>query len=71
MEPTTTKKPRGFAAMTPEHHRQVASMGGSAAQALGTCHRFTSESARAAGRKGGLATQERSRARRAEKNASS
>ena len=46
---------KGFAALTPEHRAQLASMGGRAAHAAGTAHEFTSEEARAAGRKGGAA----------------
>ena len=46
---------RGFAAMDPEKQRAIASMGGKAAHAKGTAHQFTSEEARAAGRKGGAA----------------
>jgi general stress protein YciG len=49
------KGPRGFAALTPEQRREIASMGGKAAHAQGRGHRFTSEEARAAGRKGGQA----------------
>jgi len=44
---------RGFAAMSPEQRRKIASMGGRASQAKGTGHKFTSEEARAAGAKGG------------------
>jgi general stress protein YciG len=43
---------RGFAAMDPERHREIASMGGKAAHEQGTAHKFTAEEARAAGRKG-------------------
>ncbi len=46
---------RGFASMSPAKQRAIASMGGKAAQALGKAHKFTSEEAREAGRKGGLA----------------
>lgn len=49
------KRRRGFAAMDPERVRQIASKGGRAAHAAGTAHQFTSEEARIAGRKGGLA----------------
>lgn len=55
---TTTaepRKPRGFAAMDRDRVRAIASKGGRAAQAAGTAHRFTSEEARAAGKKGGTA----------------
>jgi general stress protein YciG len=41
--------------MHPEKHREIASKGGHAAQAGGRCHVFTSEEARAAGKKGGAA----------------
>lgn len=46
-------KPRGFAAMAPELHREIASRGGKAAHALGVAHQFSAEEAAAAGRKGG------------------
>ncbi|WP_437594992.1 KGG domain-containing protein [Sorangium sp. So ce1000] len=46
---------RGFAAMNAELQRQIASQGGKAAHEKGTAHEFTSEEARAAGRKGGEA----------------
>ena len=43
----------GFASMTPEKKREIASMGGKAAHKLGVAHKWDSESARIAGRKGG------------------
>ncbi|WP_022802303.1 KGG domain-containing protein [Deinococcus ficus] len=46
---------RGFAGMDPERQRQIASMGGRAAHESGNAHEFTTEEARAAGRKGGEA----------------
>jgi uncharacterized protein len=46
---------RGFASMDPQRQREIASAGGRAAHALGVAHEFTSEEARAAGRKGGEA----------------
>ena len=46
---------RGFASMDPERQRQIASEGGKAAHEKGTAHEFTSEEAREAGRKGGMA----------------
>lgn len=49
------RKPRGFAAMSPETRRAIASKGGRAAQSTGRAHQFTSEEASAAGRKGGTA----------------
>ncbi len=42
---------RGFAVLSPEKKREVASMGGKAAHEHGRAHRFTSEEARAAGKK--------------------
>jgi hypothetical protein len=47
------KERRGFASMTPEKQREIASKGGRAAHAKGTAHEWTSEEARNAGRKGG------------------
>nr|WP_325064771.1 KGG domain-containing protein [Lysobacter profundi] len=52
---TRQAKGRGFAAMNPEQQREIASEGGRAAHASGHAHEFTSEEARAAGRKGGEA----------------
>ena len=46
---------RGFAAMDPERHREIARMGGRAAHAQGKAHEFTSEEARRAGNVGGRA----------------
>ena len=47
------KERRGFASMSPEKQRQIASKGGRAAHEKGTAHEWTSEEARSAGRKGG------------------
>ena len=47
------KSRRGFAAMSPEQQRRIASEGGRASHESGKGHRFSSEEARAAGRKGG------------------
>ena len=47
------KSRRGFASMTPEQRRAIASLGGKAAHAKGVANRFTRETAAAAGRKGG------------------
>ena len=44
---------RGFAALSPERQRELASQGGKAAHAMGRAHKFTPEEARAAGKKGG------------------
>jgi uncharacterized protein len=45
---------RGFAGMTAERKREIASKGGKAAHARGTAHEWSSEEAREAGRKGGI-----------------
>lgn len=42
---------RGFAAMDPQRQREIASLGGRAAHQSGHAHEFTTEEARAAGRK--------------------
>ncbi|MGB9619973.1 MAG: KGG domain-containing protein [Armatimonadota bacterium] len=47
---------RGFASMDPEKQRDIARMGGRAAHARGTAHKWTGEEARVAGRKGGEAS---------------
>lgn len=47
-------KGQGFAALTLEERRAVAGRGGKAAHAAGKAHTWTSEEARAAGRKGGM-----------------
>lgn len=44
------KKPRGFAAMSPERRRMLARKGGKSAHAMGLGHRFDSQSASAAGK---------------------
>ncbi|MDE3155972.1 MAG: stress-induced protein [Acidobacteriota bacterium] len=47
------KERRGFASMSPEKQREIASKGGRAAHEKGTAHEWTSDEARQAGRKGG------------------
>jgi len=54
-EISTPRKPRGFAALSPEKRKEIASKGGKAAHAAGTAHQFTREEAIAAGAKGGKA----------------
>lgn len=49
--PAPERRLRGFAAMTPEKKKEIASMGGRAAHACGRAHQFSSEEARAAGKK--------------------
>ena len=50
------KHMRGFASLSPERRREIASKGGKAVHASGKGHQWTREEARAAGRLGGLAT---------------
>ena len=52
--PERKKERRGFASMSPEKQREIASKGGRAAHMKGTAHEWTSEEARYAGRKGGI-----------------
>lgn len=49
------RRPRGFAAMDRKRVSEIASKGGKAAHAAGTAHQFSSDEARTAGRKGGVA----------------
>jgi general stress protein YciG len=51
------KKPKGFAAISAERRREIAAMGGKAAQRKGTAHKWDHDQAVAAGRKGGKAAQ--------------
>ncbi len=46
-----TKAKRGFAVMNPERQREIARLGGVAAHRSGHAHQFTTEEARAAGKK--------------------
>jgi uncharacterized protein len=48
------KKLYGFAAMSLEDRKRIASQGGKAAHIKGNAYRFTSEKAKEAGRKGGI-----------------
>jgi general stress protein YciG len=50
------KEDRGFASMDRNKQREIASKGGRAAHSKGTAHEWTSEEAREAGRKGGMAS---------------
>ena len=50
------KEDRGFASMDRNKQREIASKGGRAAHSKGTAHEWTSEEAREAGRKGGIAS---------------
>lgn len=51
--PSSNTRNRGFASMNAERQREIARKGGKAAHEKGTAHEFTSDEARAAGRKGG------------------
>jgi uncharacterized protein len=53
------KEDRGFASMDRSKQRDIASKGGKAAHQKGTAHEWTSEEAREAGRKGGMASHRR------------
>jgi general stress protein YciG len=53
------KEDRGFASMDRSKQREIASKGGKAAHQKGTAHEWTSDEAREAGRKGGMASHRR------------
>ena len=53
--PEKPRKPRGFAAMDRTRVSEIARKGGKAAHAAGTAHQFTTDEARVAGKKGGVA----------------
>ncbi len=53
------KEDRGFASMDRHKQREIASKGGKAAHEKGTAHEWTSDEAREAGRKGGMASHRR------------
>jgi len=53
------KEDRGFASMDRSKQREIARKGGKAAHLKGTAHEWTSEEARMAGRKGGMASHKR------------
>ena len=58
-EGSVAKEDRGFASMDRAKQREIASKGGKAAHQKGTAHEWTSEEAREAGRKGGMASHRR------------
>lgn len=60
---------RGFASMDRDKQRSIASKGGRAAHLKGTAHEWTSDEAREAGRKGGIASAESQRRKRQELSA--
>jgi general stress protein YciG len=51
----TPRRRGGFAALSPEERRAIGRRGAAALQASGRAHRWTPETASAAGRKGGIA----------------
>lgn len=51
-----TKSKRGFASMSPERQREIASQGGRAAHQQGVAHEWDRQQAMAAGKKGGQAS---------------
>ncbi len=57
-----TRSGRGFASMSEEERREIASKGGKAAHESGNAHEFDSQEAREAGRKGGQSRGGESRA---------
>ena len=61
---TVAKEDRGFASMDPSKQHTIASMGGKAAHQKGTAHEWTTEEAREAGRKGGVASHRRKQEQR-------
>src|SRR5438552_292985 len=58
-EGMVAKEDRGFASMDRSKQREIASKGGKAAHQKGTAHEWTTEEAREAGRKGGMASHRR------------
>ncbi len=54
----TNKSKRGFASMTEEKRKEIASRGGKNAHKSGNAHQWTPEVAAAAGHKGGSTTAE-------------
>lgn len=54
-EVVMAEEKRGFASMSEQKQREIASKGGKAAHEKGTAHEFTPEEARQAGKKGGEA----------------
>ncbi len=58
------KHKRGFASLSVERRREVAASGGRSAHALGLAHKFTSEQAKEAGKRGGKIRAERQKSKR-------
>jgi uncharacterized protein len=68
-EGIVAKEDRGFASMDRGKQKEIASKGGKAAHEKGTAHEWTSEEAREAGRKGGMASHRRKQEQAASNNA--
>ena len=62
------KEDRGFASMDRTKQREIASKGGKAAHVKGTAHEWSSEEAREAGRKGGMASRRKHQQRIAQES---
>jgi len=62
------KSRRGFASMSPERQREIASMGGINAHKLGVAHQWDRQQAMEAGRKGGKRSGEIRKSSREDKN---
>ena len=56
------RRPRGFAALDASARSAISRKGGQAAHRAGTAHKFTTDEARAAGKKGSQVTHSRRRA---------
>jgi len=56
---SNVRKPRGFAALTPERRKEISHKGGVSAHIKGSAHEWDSGAAREAGRKGVLAHRRR------------
>jgi uncharacterized protein len=52
---------RGFASMDPERQREIASMGGKHAHAIGKAHKYNTETGKVAGKMGGQRPRARSK----------
>lgn len=63
METPTKQRGRGFASLPSAERSRIASVGGKAAWQQGTAHRWTSQEAQVAGRKGGNANAAKRRKR--------
>jgi uncharacterized protein len=61
VETRSTRRPRGFAALDASARSAISRKGGQAAHRAGTAHKFTSDEARAAGKKGSQVTHARRR----------